>query len=162
MNLLPHKDFELIVDRPVMEVCDQLAAEVGPKNFWGVFSKKKELRFDGNVEDDKFTICKNVYTQNILVPVLFGTFEPLKSGTKINVKMKVKPVEASIFLALLAAAIISIIPSTSGLPTETKNNVLLITIAGIFVTYIVFYFQALRSKSAFLNIFRSKGDSRED
>jgi hypothetical protein len=75
MNPLPHRDFELIVNDPLTEVRERLTSEVGPKNFWGALSRRKEPLFNGTVNENSFRLFRNVHTRNTFVPVLYGTLD---------------------------------------------------------------------------------------
>jgi hypothetical protein len=154
MNLLPQQKFDLIVAYSIMEVRERLAANVGPKNFWGVLSTKREHLFNGVIEDESFTLFKNVHTRNTFVPVLYGALESEPTGTRIHVKMKLQPVVNSILLAGLAAVIIFML--ALGNSFELNKIIMLVAIAAILITYVGFYFEAASSKAALLQMFETE------
>jgi hypothetical protein len=153
MNPLPHQDFELIVKEPLTEVRERITAEVGPKNFWGALSRKKEPIFNGTVDEKSFTVFKNVHTRNTFVPVLYGILEFHNLGTRVYVKMRLQPVISSVFSAALAAVAIFVLFPPGQLSSEARKIIMIVTGIAIVVTYVCFYFEAANSKAAFVNIF---------
>lgn len=157
MNLLPQQKFDLIVAYPIMEVRERLAANVGPKNFLGVLSTKREPLFNGVIEDKSFTLFRNVHTRNTFVPVLCVALESEPAGTRIHVKMILQPVVTSILLAGLAMVIIFLL--SSGNSFEATKIILLVTSAAVLIIYLGFYFEAASSKAALRKIFEPETDN---
>lgn len=154
MNPLPHQDFEVIVGESLTEVHELLSAEVGPKNFWGAFSRKKAPSFNGVIDEKSFTICKNVF-KNEFVPVLYGSLEPHHTGTRIHVKMRLQPLISSVLLTGLACVIVFLLFPPETLSVEAMRIILMVSGMIILMTYVGFYFRASSSKAAFLRIFNS-------
>jgi hypothetical protein len=153
MKILPYDCFQFVVNEPILQVQERLAAHVEPRNFCNLFGSSGNS-FVGKIEGNSFKIFRDISYRNSFLPIMCGTLEPHPSGTKVSVTMRLHLLVLAFLIFWIWQAIKITLPFTAeafwaeiGLATVMIGFALLITYAG-------FWFEAGKSKKAFLEIYQ--------
>lgn len=153
MKLLPYDSFQLIVDDPISQVQERLAAHVEPRNFWNVF-RSSGNGFVGKVEGNSFKICRGISYRNSFLPIMCGALEPHQSGTQLTVRMRLHLLVIAFLIIWIWQALKFVLPfSTVAFWAEIGQAAIMVG-AALLMTYAGFWFEAGKSKKAFLEIYQ--------
>lgn len=153
MKLLPYDSFKLLVDEPISQVQERLAAHVEPRNFWNLFGSSGNS-FVGKIEGNSFKICRDISYRNSFLPVMCGTLEPHPSGTKISVRMRLHLLVMAFLIFWIWQAIKFALPFTAVALWAEFGQAAVMVGAALLMTYAGFWFEAGKSKKAFLEIYQ--------
>jgi hypothetical protein len=153
MKLLPYDSFQLVVDEPISQVQERLAAHVEPRNFWNFFGSSGNS-FVGKIEGNSFKICRDISYRNSFLPIMCGTLEPHPSGTKISVRMRLHLLVMAFLIFWFWQAIKFVLPFTAVAFWAEIGQAAVMVGAALLMTYAGFWFEAGKSKKAFLEIYQ--------
>ena len=152
MKLVPYDSFQLVVGEPLSLVQERLAAHVEPRNFWNFFGSSGDS-FVGKVEGNSFKICRDISYRNSFLPIMCGTLEPHPSGTKISVRMRLHLLVMAFLIFWIWQAIKLALPFTAVAFWAEIGQAAVMVGAALLMTYAGFWFEAGKSKKAFLEIY---------
>jgi len=154
MNLLPYEKFEIVVAEPLSQAREQLLSNVGPKRFWANFSSPVEHDFRGDIGSTSFKIWRNIHYRNSFLPILHGSFEALPGGTRISVRMRLHLFVIAFLAVWIGTSISFALPFTAVSFWAEIGQTGVMVGAALLMTYAGFWFEAGKSKKAFLEIYQ--------
>lgn len=161
MKLLPYDNFELVVTEPLEQVRTRLMNSVGPGSLWAAFTSAEERPFSGKVETTKFKIHRKIHYRNSFLPIFIGTLEQHLSGTRISVRMRIHLFAIAFLAAWIGTSISFVMPFTTFAFWAEFEQAGIMIGAALLVTYASFWYEAKRSKNAFLEIFAGAEANQE-
>jgi hypothetical protein len=91
MKFLPSDTFRIQTSEPVSVVVNRLSTEVEPEKLFDLNMFRKHKIFAGKVWDSGFKVSRIISGRNSFKPIITGKFEPISSGTIIDIKMSLHP-----------------------------------------------------------------------
>jgi hypothetical protein len=154
MKLLPYEKFEIVVADPLPQARERMLSKVGPKRFWANFSSPVEHDFRGDIDETSFKIWRNIHYRNSFLPILHGSFEQLPEGTRISVRMRLHLFVIAFLAVWIGTAILFALPFTTVAFWAEIGQAGIMVSAALLMTYAGFWFEASKSKKAFLEIYQ--------
>jgi len=153
MKSLPYDTIDLVVNEPLEQARIRLMNNVGPGSLRAVFSSAEERPFSGKVEATKFKIYRKIQYRNSFLPILNGTLEQHLSGTRISVRMRMHLLVIAFLAVWIGTSISFAMPFTAVAFWVEIGQAGIMIGAALLMTYAGFWYEAKRSKKAFLEIF---------
>lgn len=154
MKFLPYDKFEVVVGLPAAQVRERIQDNIGPTGIMGIFSSVGDRAFNGKVSDENFKIHRNIRYRNSFLPILCGSFEHHPAGTLVSVRMRLHYLVMAFLVFFIGFFVDDIFPFTTVAFWAEFGQ---LSIMLVFVTTLTcggFWFEAKKSKLAFLEIFK--------